>query len=156
MITLKITTLELWSFDALQESFRTAALLVHFDPTQQTYADLELSGVGVGAIIYHSTNDPLSHKSIRLIIFLSRKFESEEKNYCPTRLDVVYCYWVVVKTRNMIEATKQPTITYTGHNATLQITIQTFMNTTALLVRLNKMHQRSSQYLSMFHLISRQ
>ncbi|KAI1002601.1 hypothetical protein K3495_g5603 [Podosphaera aphanis] len=72
MKILEVTLTEHQSFAILQESFRTASILVHFNPTQQLYADLDASGVGMGAMIYHSTIDPPTQKSVMPIMFLSR------------------------------------------------------------------------------------
>ncbi|KAI1002000.1 hypothetical protein K3495_g6202 [Podosphaera aphanis] len=155
MKILQVTSAENQSFATLQESFFTASNLVHFNPTQRLYADLDASGVGMGAMIYHSTINPPTQSSVKPIMFLSRILKSEEENYWPTELEVACCCWVVSKIRHKIETSKYPTIIYTDHSATLQIVTQTFMTTTTSLVHLNQRHQRSSQHLSAFRLIIR-
>ena len=120
---------------------------MYFDTEQKLYADLDASRQGMGAMVYHSAKDPPSQKSVKPILFLSRLLKTEETNYWPTELEVACCCWVISKIRHMMEASKDPTIIYTDHSATVQIATQTSMTTTTSLVRLNLRHQRSSQYL---------
>ncbi|KAI0996230.1 hypothetical protein K3495_g11949, partial [Podosphaera aphanis] len=149
---LDVTPDELNSFQGLQKAFQNPAMLVHFNPEQRLYADLDASGKGMGAMVYHSTKDPPSIKSVKPILFLSRLLKAEEKNYWPTELEVACCCWVISKIRHLMETSRFPTVIYTDHSSTVQIATQTSMTTTTSLVRLNLRHQRSSQYLSTFRL----
>ncbi|KAI1000757.1 hypothetical protein K3495_g7440 [Podosphaera aphanis] len=139
------------AFEALQTSFRSPAMLHHFDPNRRLYADLDASGKGIGAMIYHSTAEPPTQISTQPILFISRLLKHAETRYWPTELEVAALCWVVAKIRHMIESCKTATIIYTDHNAAIQISTQSSMTTTSL-VRMNMRHVRSSEYLSRFRL----
>ncbi|KAI1000524.1 hypothetical protein K3495_g7671 [Podosphaera aphanis] len=136
---LNVTQDALSSFQALKKAFQNPVMLVHFNPEQRLYADLDASGKGMGAMVYYSTKDPPSIKSVKPILFLYRLLKAEERNYWPTELEVASCCWVISKIRHLMETSKFPTFIYTDYSTTVQIA-------TTSLVRLNLRHQRSSQH----------
>ncbi|KAI1007621.1 hypothetical protein K3495_g607 [Podosphaera aphanis] len=146
------TEAELESFHLLQKDFLRPTMLHHFISHRQLYADLDASTKGIGAKVYHATVDPPTSKSVQPIFFLSRLLKPTERHYWPTELELAALYWVVAKTRHLIEASKLPTIFYTDHPVSIQIATKTSMNTTSL-VRMNPRHHQSSEFLSRFRII---
>ncbi|KAI0992618.1 hypothetical protein K3495_g15567, partial [Podosphaera aphanis] len=142
---------ELNAFQTLQKDFSKTTMLCHFNPELNLYADIDASGKGIGAMVYHSSKDPPSQKSITPITFLSRLLKPAEEKYWPTELEVAGLCWVVSKIRHMIESSRNKAIIYTDHGPTIQIATQTSMTTTSL-VRMNTRHLRSSEYLARFNL----
>lgn len=135
-------------------AFSQASMLIHFDPQKRLFADLDSSGKGIGAMIYHSDKDPPSQKSSKPILFLSRLWKPAETRYWPTEMEVAGLCWVVRKIRHLFESSKNPTVIFTDHSAALQIATQSSINTTSL-IRMNMRHVRSSEYLNRFPLESR-
>lgn len=144
-----ITPLKMNSFLSLQAAFKQASMLVHFDPSQRLYADVDSSAKGIGAMVYHSITDPPTQKSSKPILFLSRLWKPVETRYWPTEKEIVGLCWIVQKIRHIIESTKLPTVIYTEHSATVQIATQSSLTTTSL-VRMNMRHVRSSEFLNHF------
>ena len=146
------TRQEIQAYRMLQKLFARPGILTHFDPSVKLYIDLDASQeLGFGAYAYHLKDDKKGQKSILPILFLSKVLTPAETRYWPTELEVAALVWVVKKLRHHIEASHEPSIIYTDHQATIDIVKQSSLNTTSV-VRLNLRHVRSSEYLSRFRL----
>ena len=149
------TVQEFESFNMLQKLFTKPDILHHFDPKRTLYIDIDASKeTGFGVYAYHVKGDPTGmpkQKSQQPILFLSKILSAAETRYWPTELEVAALVWTVKKLRHMIEASHQPTIVYTDHQAIIDIAKQSSLNTSSV-VRLNLRHVRASEYLSRFRL----
>ncbi|KAI0998999.1 hypothetical protein K3495_g9197 [Podosphaera aphanis] len=156
----KPSSTELKAFKLVQALFKNPSILVHFNPDQQLYVDIDASKeFGFAGVIYHirenntvvkPTKCP-SEKKMQPILFLSRAATSAERNYWSTELEVACLVWIVRKVRHMIEAAKSPVIIYTDHAATRGIVSQTSLHTSSV-EKLNLRLIRASEYLQRFKL----
>lgn len=112
-----VTIEEKNSFDALQLAFKNSSILNHLNPDKKLYVDTDTSKDGISGIVYHSTFDPPSQKSVLPIKFLSRLITSVEKNYWPTELEIACLCWIIARIRHLIESAKFPTIVYIDHSS---------------------------------------
>ncbi len=150
------TPKELNAFHHLQSLFSRPTILVHFSPKRQLYIDLDASKeFGFGAHVYHAKefaeDGTPKQKSMEPVLFLSRLLQDAETRYWPTELEVAGLVWVVKKTRHMIEAAAKNVIIYTDHAASVGISRQSSLNTTAV-EKLNLRLIRASEYLQRFRL----
>lgn len=117
------TPSELDSFHQLQTLFSRLTILVHYDPKQQLYADMDASKeFGFGVHVYHMKDSSTTgQKSMESILFLSKALANAETRYWPTELEVAGLVWLVRKICHMLESAENSTIIYTDHFATLGI-----------------------------------
>jgi hypothetical protein len=106
-------------------------------------------------MVYHAKDEvkttTIAPSTIKLILFLSKMLTSAGKNYWPTKYKVAYLVWTVRETRHMIEAAEQPTVVFTDHISSTNISKQNILSslsTTWLNLRL----VCASQYLQQFTL----
>ncbi|KAI0996569.1 hypothetical protein K3495_g11613 [Podosphaera aphanis] len=142
---------ELASFESIQRAFRQTSMLVHLDPKKRLYTDLDSSAKGIGAMVYHSLEDPPMLKSSKPIMFLSRLWKSTEARYWPTEKEIAGLCLIVQKIRHFIEASEFSTVIYTDHSAALQIATHSSMTTRSPL-RMNTRYVQSSEFLNRFRL----
>ena len=159
------STEELNSYESIQEAFKNPGILVHFSPERILFIDIDAAKgeKGFGAMIYHVNGEwnylgsktnkktPPPRTLVEPIMFLSRLLNIHEQRYWPTELEVACLIWVLRKVRHLIEASKNPTVIWTDHAATIGIVNQRSLSTTAT-DRLNLRLIQAAQYAQRFRL----
>ena len=149
------TEAEKRAFDLLQNEFRTAKFIAHYDPERQLYVDLDASYDGMGAMAYYvkqgyahtDLSKPPPRTQVVLVLFLSRGLSTAERRYWPTELEVFCLVWVLKKVRHLVEAARDPVVVYTDHGATVGLATQSTLHTTTAVERLNLRLVRASEYM---------
>ena len=133
-------------------------MLAYFNPQSKLWIDLNASGLGFGAVLFHvkdNVDDPAkwpARTAMQPIMFLSRLLSSAEKNYWPTELEIAGFVWVLKKVRHLVESYRHPVIIQTDHSAILDIIKQSSITTMSSTVRINVHLVRASQFLRHFRL----
>ena len=152
------------SFEAIQAQFRQPHFLWHFNPTRQTYYDIDASHErGYGAMVYMVKGDPppdmdgnkarlFKKEDIQIVMFLSKALTGPETRYWPIELEVSGLVWIVKKLYHFIHASEKPAIIFSDHGAAVGISQQTSLTTTIATDKLNLKLVRDSAYLSQFRL----
>lgn len=150
---------QLEAFRMLQKHLTDPTILVHFDPDQQAYIDLDASRNGHGVVMYHAPEhmpsgsklEPPPRTKVKPILFLSRLLKAAETRYWPTELEVSCLVWALHKVRHLVESATQPVIVFTDHASTVGLSTQGSLNTVAV-EKLNLRLVRASQYIQQFRL----
>lgn len=156
----------------LKEQLSEPVTLVHYNPDQTLWIDLDASkDFGFGCIVFHVAEDQLvrtrlpaephsleepcawpARRTIQPIMFLFRLLTSAERNYWPTELKMAGFVWVIKKIRHLIESSKHKVVIQTDHSAILDIIKQRSIVTTTSTMRMNLRLVRASQFLCQFNL----
>jgi len=130
-------------FCHLQNHFDREKILTHFDSDRWLWADLDtFKKINFVNMIYHVKNKKMIfiRLNVQFILFLSRTFNSAERNYWSMKLKVADLVWIIRKIRHMMKSMlRLLIIIYINHAVTVTIAKQTSLitaNTDKLNLRL--------------------
>ena len=154
------TAEEKQAFQDIQDGFREALRLIHYDNARNLFADVDACYHGYGVQVYHvkgmgSEQVPpdfiVTKDMVEPIMFLSKTCTTAEKKLSATELEMAALVWLVKRIRHLIEGSPNTTVIFTDHKATPAICNQTKLATSNI-DKLNPRLTRASQYLSQFRL----
>ena len=152
---------KLAAFQSLQEGLSKPTTLIHYDPNKILWIKLDaLKEFGFRAIVFYTyPNKELlkgkwsSKSSLQPILFLSRLFTLAEKNYWPTKLEIVGFVWVIQKVWHIVKLSRVKVIIQTDHTAILDILNQSSIISTTSTMQMNVCLVCASQFLRQFPLV---
>lgn len=148
---------EIRAFEEVRDILSSDTALVHMDPDRQLFVQLDASGTGMGAVLFHAKRDyvwnqqgPIPPAQVQPIMYLSRRVNDAESRYFATELEVACLTWVLRKTRAIIQSSRvNPVVIFTDHGATPGIMRQIRINsadTTRATTRLMRASLLCSEY----------
>lgn len=140
-----LTPQELASFQSIQETLSHFSTLIDHNSNKTLWIDLDaFKEFGFEAVIFYtSTNKKLfqgrwpSNSSVKPILFLFRLLTIAEKNYWPTKLEIVSFVWVIKKVRYLVKSSWTYVIIQTDYSIILDILQQSSITLTISTMRIN-------------------
>ncbi len=100
------------SFNILKETFITAPILVHPDPSKAFVVEVDASTTGVGAVLSQQQGNPAK---LHPCAFFSCKLSPAEKNYDIGNRELLAIKLALEEWRHWLEGTQEPFIVLTDH-----------------------------------------